>query len=218
MVDLIKTAYGVDPDTVVGGPSWLEWDRFDVIAKAPANTPPQTVRLMLQALLADRFKLVVHKDTRPIQGFVLSMGRGKPKMKETDGSGDSGCRFQPQPPARPGFDPPLVVSCRNTTMAEFAVTLRGLDSRYLTGPLADQTGLRGVWDFDLQWTDKRNLPYAGSEGVTIFDAVDRQLGLKLEPGKVSLPVLVVDRVNEKPTANSSEVSMLLPLPLPAARV
>src|SRR5580693_6040443 len=55
MLDLIKTAYGVDADTVFGGPSWLEWDRYDVVAKAPANTPAATVRLMLQALLADRF-------------------------------------------------------------------------------------------------------------------------------------------------------------------
>jgi uncharacterized protein (TIGR03435 family) len=214
MLDLIKTAYGVDSDTVVGGPSWLEWDRFDVSAKAPANTSPQTVKLMVRGLLADRFKLVVHRDTRPIQGFVLSTGKGKPKMKEADPSGDSGCQFQPQPPARPGFDPPVVVSCRNVTMAEFAVTLRGLDSRYLTGPLADQTELRGGWDLDLRWTDKRNLPYAGGDGVTIFDAVDRQLGLKLEPGKVPMPVLVVDRVNERPTANSPEVTTLLP-PLPA---
>jgi uncharacterized protein (TIGR03435 family) len=56
MLDLIKTAYGVDPDVVFGGPSWLEWDRFDVIAKAPENTPPATVKRMLQLLLADRFK------------------------------------------------------------------------------------------------------------------------------------------------------------------
>ncbi len=79
MLDLIKTAYGVDADTVFGGPSWLEWDRYDVVAKAPPGTPAATVRLMLQGLLADRFKLVVHKDTKPIQGFVLSQGKGKHK-------------------------------------------------------------------------------------------------------------------------------------------
>src|SRR5690349_23666714 len=61
MVDLIKTAYGVDADSVVGGPNWIESDRFDVIAKAPAGASPDTAKLMLQALLADRFKLIVHK-------------------------------------------------------------------------------------------------------------------------------------------------------------
>src|SRR5437867_935862 len=74
MVDLIRTAYAVDAENVVGGPNWLEYDRFDVIAKAPSDTAPETLKLMLQALLADRFNLVVHKDTKPIAGFVLAMG------------------------------------------------------------------------------------------------------------------------------------------------
>src|SRR5579862_474128 len=109
MLDLIKTAYGVDADTVFGGPSWLETDRFDVIAKAPANTPPETVKLMLQALLADRFKLVVHKDTKPIQGFVMTLGKGKPKLNPADGSSEPGCVPQPLPPPSPDFIPPQVV-------------------------------------------------------------------------------------------------------------
>ena len=95
MVDLIRTAYGVDADNVLGGPSWLELDRFDVIAKTPPATPPETLKLMLQALLADRFKLVVHKDSKPFDAFVLSVGKGKPKLKEADGSGEPGCQSQP---------------------------------------------------------------------------------------------------------------------------
>src|SRR5262245_28122673 len=66
MLDMIRVAYGVDPDTILGGPNWLERDRFDVIAKAPPATSPDTVKVMLQALLADRFKLAIHKDTKPI--------------------------------------------------------------------------------------------------------------------------------------------------------
>lgn len=62
MLDLIKTAWNVDADTVFGGPNWLEFDRFDIYAKAPLDTPPETVRLMLQALLRDRFGLVIHED------------------------------------------------------------------------------------------------------------------------------------------------------------
>jgi uncharacterized protein (TIGR03435 family) len=66
MVDLITLAYGVDADKVLGGPSWLETDRFDIIATAPASTPAETVKRMLQNLLADRFKLKLHMDTKSV--------------------------------------------------------------------------------------------------------------------------------------------------------
>ena len=211
MLDLIKTAYGVDPDVVFGGPIWLDWDRFDVIAKSPVDTPSGTVRLMLRALLADRFKLVAHKDTRPVQGFMLTAGKGKPKLKEADGSGETGCSAHMQ--RGEAAIPYWMATCRNVTMKAFAETLRGLDSRYLTSPVAERTGLGGAWDFDLKWTDKRSLPYAGADGVTLFDALDRQLGLKLGAAKVPMSVLVVDRVNREPTPNSPEVAALLP-PLP----
>jgi uncharacterized protein (TIGR03435 family) len=210
-LDLIKTAYDVDPDVVFGS-SWLDWDRFDVIAKSPVDTPPGTVKVMLRALLADRFKLAVHRDTRPVQGFVLTLGKGKAKLKEADGSGATGCSAHIQ--RGDGAVPYWMATCRNMTMEAFAATLRGLDSGYLTDPVADQTGLGGAWDFDLNWTDKRSLPYAGADGVTLFDAVDQQLGLKLAAGKVAMPVLVVDRVNQNPTPNSPDVSTLLPPPPP----
>src|SRR5580704_13950987 len=74
MLDLIRTAYGLDADKVYGGPSWLDYDRFEVIAKAPPTTRPETVKLMLQSLLADRFKLVVHQDTQPLPAYALSVG------------------------------------------------------------------------------------------------------------------------------------------------
>src|SRR5688572_12942006 len=84
MVDLVRTAYRVNADNVIGGPNWVEYDRFDVIAKAPPETSPETVAPMLQALLADRFKLVVHNDTRPVVGHVLTLGKNKHKLKEAD--------------------------------------------------------------------------------------------------------------------------------------
>src|SRR3954453_23200793 len=77
MVDLIKTAYGVEDDNVIGGPNWLESDRFDVIAKTKPNASAESLKEMLKALLADRFKLVTHPDTRPLPQFVLSVGKGK---------------------------------------------------------------------------------------------------------------------------------------------
>ena len=74
MVDLITRAYDVDAAKVLGGPSWLETDRFDVIATAPPATPPETIRLMLQALLAERFKLAIHKDSKSLPTFALTVG------------------------------------------------------------------------------------------------------------------------------------------------
>src|SRR5215475_6968278 len=76
MVDLIKTAYGIDADKVLGGPSWLELDRFDILAKVPPATSADEARLMLQSLLADRFKLVLHRDSRPTEGFALRVAKG----------------------------------------------------------------------------------------------------------------------------------------------
>src|SRR5215831_92644 len=84
MVDLVRTAYTIDADKILGGPSWIEFDRFDVIGLAPSNTPPETQKAMLQSLLADRFKLVVHNDTKPAAGLVLSLGKNKHKLKEAD--------------------------------------------------------------------------------------------------------------------------------------
>src|SRR5580704_803561 len=98
MVDLIRTAYTVDADKVLGGPSWLEADRFDVIAKAPQGATAETVKPRLQALLADRFKLVVRMDSRAMPGFALTVGKGgTAKLKQADGSGDAGCKYTMSP-------------------------------------------------------------------------------------------------------------------------
>jgi uncharacterized protein (TIGR03435 family) len=214
LVDLIATAYGVDNDKVLGGPIWLETDRFDVIAKAPPTTSPETLRLMLQALLADRFKLVIHKDTKPLPAYSLTVGKGKPKLKEADGSGNRGCPSQAQNPA-PGTVPYAMASCRNMTMDAFAQNLRYMASAYINNPVVDSTGLKGSWDFDLKWTPRALLSQAGADGITIFDAVDKQLGLKLELQKLPTPIMVVDSVNQKPTDNPPGVTQNLPPPPPA---
>lgn len=214
MVDLISYAYGVDAVKVQGGPSWLDTDRFEIIAKAPAKTPPETVKLMVQTLLEDRFKLKVHMDTKPMPAFVLSVGKAKPKLKESNGDGNSGCQGQPQN-AAPGTVPYNVVSCHNRTMAQLGDDLRNMANAYVTSPVVDQTGLKGTWDFELKWTSRQLLTAAGADAITIFDAVDKQLGLKLEPQKVAVPVIVVDSVNQKPTDNPPGVTTSLPPPPPA---
>jgi uncharacterized protein (TIGR03435 family) len=214
MVDLISAAYGMESNKVVGGPGWLDWDRFDVIAKAPQATTQQNLGLMLQNLLADRFKLVVHKDTKQMPAFALTVGKGKPKMKEASDSDKTGCQGVPQNPA-PGTVPYQVVACHNVTMATFADVLRNFGGgTYLADPVVDQTGLGGAWDFELKWTPRNRLAQAGPDGISLFDAVDKQLGLKLEAQKAPLPVLIVDSVNQKPTPNDPGVTTKIPPPLP----
>ena len=217
MVDLISMAYGMEPDKILGGPNWLDWDRFDVLAKAPPTTQ-ENLNLMLQNLLADRFKLVVHKDTKPMPAFALTAGKGKPKMKEgtneASSSGQAGCQGVPQNPA-PGTVPYQVVSCHGITMATFADVLRGFGyGSYLPDPVVDQTGLGGAWDFELKWTARNRLAQAGPDGISLLDAVDKQLGLKLEAKKLPLPVLIVDSVNQKPTPNEPGVTTKIPPPPP----
>ncbi len=237
MVDLIKTAYGVDAEKVVGGPSWLELDRYDVFAKGPDPTSQDTARVMLQSLLADRFKLVLHRDSRPLPGFALTMGKGgAPKLKRADGSGSTGCKFTPQltdaeirarrEALTQAGDNSFILqtylyACQNMSMAAFAQALRGAAGaqQYLdTGAIADRTGLSGEWDFNFKYSQKvpANASGVDGESITIFDAVEKQLGLKLEAAKIPTPVIVVDSLNRKPTDNPAEVKAILPPPPPAA--
>src|SRR5437868_6185995 len=124
MVDLISFAYDMESNRVLGGPSWLDWDRFDVAAKAAPGATHEKLILMVQKLLADRFQLVVHKDTKPMPAYALTAGKGKPKMKEASGSGEPACQNVPQK-AEPGTVPYVVLSCHHITMAVFADVLEG---------------------------------------------------------------------------------------------
>lgn len=199
VLDMIRFAYGVDPESIFGGANWLEFDRFDVAAKAPAGTPPATVRLMLQSLLADRFKLVIHKETRPMPSFVLRSGKGKPRLREPAADALPDCVS-----GTTGW------SCHNMTMAAFAQRLKGIAGDYLVEPVVDATGIDGMWDFDFHWNRRSQVLAPGVERVTVFDAIDKQLGLSLPLEKLPAPVLVIDRVNEKPTENPPDTAQKLP--------
>lgn len=220
MVDLVSLAYGVDGVRVLSGPSWLETDRFDVIAIAPANATAETVKTMLQALLADRFKLVVHTDKKEMPSYALTAGK-QPKLKQADGSGETGCQFEVQgvnngggrggPDSGPPTPPTLSFKCGNMTMASFAEYMHTMPTgpQYLgANPILDDTGLSGSWNFDFHFTLPNAQVTAGSGAL--FDAIDKQLGLKLEPRKVPVPVVIVDSVNEKPTDNLPGVAEKLP--------
>jgi len=217
MVDLISNAYGLDASMVQGGPSWLELDRFDVIAQAPAGTPAPTLKLMLRSLLAERFKLVVHNGNAPLPAYVLTAV--KPKMTPSaDNSGNSECVPQPQPANQPdNAIRTLVVDCKNMSMEKFAPILQDFAGGYFDNkPLVDSTSLKGNFDFEFKWTPRGQLARAGSDGISIFDAMDKQLGLKLELQTAPRPVLLVDSVSETPTPNVAGIEKILP-PLPPAQ-
>jgi uncharacterized protein (TIGR03435 family) len=211
MVDLISLAYEIEPDKVLGGPNWLDWTRFDVLAKAPLAATQNDLRLMLQELLADRFKLKVRMDTRLMPAFALSADKGKARMKAASGADQPACQNVRQYTAPSATVEYLVISCHNMTMGAFAQVLRGIGGgTYLADPVVDQTGLTGAWDFDLKWTPRPRLAQAGADGITLFDAIDKQLGLKLEAHTAPLPVLRIESVNDTPTPNAPGVAATIP--------
>jgi uncharacterized protein (TIGR03435 family) len=211
MVDLISTAYGVSGDNVLSGPAWLDTNRFDIVAKAPRTTSQDDAKLMLRALLADRFHLVVHNDTKPIPTYVLRVDKGGLKMKQADESEAPNLEEHHTPTDLPPGTPAYYsITVKNMTMPRLREVLSDFATAYLPKPVIDATDLKGGYDFDLHWT-WRPVP----DGLTIFDAVDKQLGLKLALENYPTPVVVVDSVNDKPTPNPPEVKENLPPPPPA---
>jgi uncharacterized protein (TIGR03435 family) len=208
MADLIAAAYKVDVDKVYGGPNWLELDRYDITAKLPAGSTPETQRIMLQALLTERFHLVVHPDSKPMPAYILTAGK-HPLLKEADPSGAKGCQGKPRPQdAGPTY--PIEVACHGLTATEIADNLHDMAGGYLRQPVIDSTGLKGTYDFDLKWTGRGQLAAAGADGISIFDAVDKQLGLKLDLQQSSLPVITVESVEQKPSPNADGIESVLP--------
>ena len=232
MVNLIGVAYNMSGDRILGGPSWLELDRFDVVAKLPVEATIEERRQMLQELLSDRFKLVLHHDTKPLPVYALTAGK-KSALKESDGQGETGCKpeLASGPPGEGGMritmggpgggmqilnlGPGMSIHmiCHNMTMAAFAAGIRGMIGAPDLGssPVTDETGLKGTWNFDLRYSLQFFGPMPGNdaERISMVAGIER-LGLKLEQKQVPTPVLVVDGVNRKPTADPPGVAEALP--------
>src|SRR5689334_2470505 len=200
MVELISNAYNTSAEKVLGGPSWLEVNRFDVIGRTPKGTSLDTAKAMLQTLLVERFKLTLHKDTRPLLTYVLTVA-GKHKLKEAAGTGTAGCQPQPPPPPEPGSFPPQTAVCRGMTMAALAELLPRVANAYVPTSIVDSTGLTGAWDFEITFHNRNVLAQAGNDGISLFDALEKQLGLKLEQKELPSTAIVVDSVNETPIEN-----------------
>jgi uncharacterized protein (TIGR03435 family) len=185
---LIREAYGIRIYPAPRGPDALSTVRYDVIATAPPGTSKEQITLMLQSLLAARFKLVAHRETKELPIYVLVVGKSGPRFRAVayDGSAaeiDNG-----------GGHPPMVVlKTHHVSMELLAATLQG----YIGDKVVNATGLNGLFDFTLNFNLDESM---SAEGPTIFEAVQRQLGLKLDAGKGPVEVVVIDHV-ERPTAN-----------------
>ena len=198
---LIALSYGVRPEAVQGGPAWIESERYDVVAKASQSAKPEEIRRMVQSLLAERFKLAVHTDKKPMPAYALLTAKSGAKMQAAEDAPLTEQRCAPGD----GAQGQKHVMCRHMTMPLLAATLQEIATRDIDVPVIDQTGLNGAFDFKLDWTPAvRNgaaAPDDAPAGPTLFDAVETQLGLKLERKTLPLPVIVVDGVERTPIEN-----------------
>lgn len=221
---IILTAYRLRPFELIGGPSWLDGDRFDVNAKPPQGTPEAQLPVLLQALLAERFKLATHRETReqPIYTLILARTDGRlgprltpstadcsPAARAVRASGTGAATAPPQPGSRPvcGMNTSVnnssgIIRAGGRTIAELLPSLGSLTDR----TVVDRTGLSGSFDVELDWNAaplRSNTPdtaagAAAADGPSFFTALQEQLGLKLEGARGPVDVVVIDRV-EPPT-------------------
>lgn len=183
----IKWAFGVQRSQVIG-PPWIETDHFDIDAKADDPVGIPQLKLMLQALLADRFKLTFHPAKKEEHGFVLTVAKSGLKMQKAAGDGEKSWQNSANGTV-----------AKSVTMQEFADYMAGP----LEGPVVNETGLEGKYDFTLDFTSylpaEERTMRAEMTGI-ILAALQGELGLKLEARKTMVDVMVVDRV-DRPSEN-----------------
>jgi uncharacterized protein (TIGR03435 family) len=223
--DCIRVAYRVK-EFQVQGPDWLGSERFDIVAKLPGGSSQDQIPEMLQALLAERFKLALHRDTKEHAIYALVAAKSGPKLKPAEIPAGEGAPATGTP--RSG---PLPRGAMSMMMGPDGAHLKApsatlstvaeMISRFSERPVVDMTGIQGQYDFDLVFSPEtmRNMPAvvrgpmappsAGEQlpadppaerAGSIYDSVQRY-GLKLEPRKAPMEVLVVDHIEKAPTEN-----------------
>jgi uncharacterized protein (TIGR03435 family) len=208
-------------DFIQGGPAWLKSDSYRINAKAEGNPAPREIQgPMLQALLEDRFKLKVHRETREVPGFALTVTRGGPKMPSV---AEGSCIAIPDTPFKE--PPPIEKLCgpqpqpfkdgpnrsffvHGQTLGEFSTFLSGITGK----PVIDHTNVKGRFDYRLDFMPDASTtpgfaarleqltPADPTGGTSLFTALQEQLGLKLDAAKAPREYMVIDRV-ERPSEN-----------------
>jgi len=220
---LIRFAYNVDDTQISGGPSWIDSDRYDIVAKGDSNATTDQIRQMLQTLLAERFGLKLHRETKDLPVFELVQSKGGAKLKEIK---DDASSAAPEGDMRragggSGVRRGVAIMMGGTTqiggvmsMSQLSQTLATLVGR----KVIDKTDLPGNYGVKIEWTpqpgemmmmrgmppggfgDKGAPPTPDPNGISIFTAIQEQLGLRLESSRGPVDVLVIDSA-VKPAQN-----------------
>ena len=218
LYNLIRNAYGTQRYEMIPGanlPSWIDSDRWDILAKAPENAPrvEDQMQLRLRSLLEDRFKLVARREMREMPIYELVVARSDGQLgRQIKPSGDE-CAAQGRARAAGEQPPPLAqgafcgtragngsVSMKGVPLSNFVRNLGGMTGRFVI----DKTGLTGPYDLDLQWTPDPAAggppqgPAGSGDGASLFAAIQEQLGLKLEAKRAPTEVLIIDSA-DRPT-------------------
>lgn len=198
---LIAAAYDVNPRTILGAPGWAESDHYDIEAVTPGAVRPSRDEqmAMLRGLLADRFKLTFHRETKVYSIYELTVAKGGEKMRKSAEAADAPVQL-----ISTVYPDHVLMPGRNATMGDLASLMqRAVFDR----PVVDKTGLAGRYDFDLSWTPDGTqfggeLPVAPADATQppLFVAIQEELGLKLEATRGPVEALVVDGA-ERPSVN-----------------
>lgn len=219
MLDMIAFAYEREDQAIVGGPSWIEFDRFDIAAKiasleppsfnaapAPAGAPPanpyKAILPVVQSVLADRFHLVYHTEDRPLPGYIMTVAKDGLKLTDAKNpAAPNACQVQ-QDKAAPGH---VTLACTSETLAQFLSAY----GRAYPHPVVDHTGLTKPYDFSLK-LDFTQIRSQQDYVRYLTDAFNRQLGLVVSPGVVPQPAIVIDSVDRTPTPNAPDIAKQIP--------
>lgn len=185
---LLINAYQLRVDQV-SGPAWMNEGFFDIEAKAPDGTPPDQIRPMVAALVTERFKLVAHWEDKTVNGYGLVVAKEGFKAKTTDKRGSSFSMGGPTQNVQGSFTMKQLVNFLSSDLG-------------LNTPVEDLTGIDGTYDIDLKFASmKAGSADPNSPEGSVFSVLPEKLGLRLEPRKVTLKVLVVESGSKTPTEN-----------------
>jgi len=198
---MIAAAYNLNSKEISGGPEWVDSDHFDILALTPGDTRPNhdEQMAMLRTLLADRFKLSFHREEREFSIYRLEVTKAGAKLKESASAPDD-----PPQLIATAYPDRIHLPARNATMDDFTSLLQ---RALLDRPVVDGTGLKGRYDFDLDWAPDETqfggeVPVApqDAQAAPFFTAIKNQLGLELEATRGNAQALVIDHA-DRPSAN-----------------
>jgi len=192
---LFEWAYKILPSQHSDGPAWFGSDRYDIIAKAPGNATDAEIRLMTQALLADRFKLKLHRETKEVSVLAIGIGKNGAKLPAPKDGEIHSIQVVPRTGPDPNL-PAFHVEGKRFTMAQLIDTF----ARQFERVMVDQTGIDGEFDFSMDLNPDEGRPSPLHQSILI-EAMQDQLGLSLKSMKAPVDVYVIDSAEKAAAGN-----------------